>query len=277
MERVPTIDGMRAHSLRGDRINETISASGIFAIAKDEVPSSFPIVITIWLVGIGLCTLRLAGGLWKLHGFKQNGTTRAEAEWHKRLAVLCDELGIGRTVELIRSDLITTPIAVGLIKPMIIVPTSLFLQIPAQQLEVIILHELIHIRRFDCLVNAFQCVAEILFFYHPAVWWMSAEIRREREFAADAAVLKVAGDRVIYATALADLEELRLTANMTVPSTAVAANGGNLMERIKRILNKKTEISGASSAWSAGIAISTISIFACPGAQACREVRSTTA
>ena len=238
-----------------------LSLSTASDLVRQTVPTLFPFVVTIWIAGIAFFSFRLFGGLWKLHDYKSVGSSNADDKWNERLTELSDLLGVRRKVSLLRSNVLATPIAVGLIKPIIIVPTSVFLHMDPRQLESIIAHELIHIRRYDCLVNVFQSVAEVLFFYHPAVWWISAEIRREREFAADAAVLVSAGDHLVYAAALANLEELRQTANGTAPSIAMAANGGNLMQRIKRILDKKTEISRANSAWSAGIAISTISIL----------------
>jgi beta-lactamase regulating signal transducer with metallopeptidase domain len=236
----------------------------IFAVTefvREQLPFTFPFVIAVWVLGVALLSLILSGGLWKLSGYKRYGTAPANDGWQMRLADLCRSLKVSRPVTLMSSELLGTPIAVGIIKPMIIIPASVFLQMNPQQLETIIAHELIHIRRYDCLINVLQGVAEIVFFYHPALWWISKQVRLEREFSADAAVLKLASDGITYATALADLEELRLAANMTVPSNAMAANGGNLMQRITRILNEKTETSRASSAWSAGLAFAVISIL----------------
>nr|MBA3769059.1 polysaccharide deacetylase family protein [Blastocatellia bacterium] len=120
----------------------------------------------------------------------------------------------------------------------------------------VIAHEMIHIRRLDPLVNALQSVIETIFFYHPAVWWISREIRREREFAADAGVIASFTDvRVDYARALTKLEELRLSVNQKTPRLAAALNGGNLMQRIERILKIKTEARAGQTAWTAGVAL----------------------
>jgi beta-lactamase regulating signal transducer with metallopeptidase domain/peptidoglycan/xylan/chitin deacetylase (PgdA/CDA1 family) len=256
----PTFDVGREVN-NDDQSNTLFSIHAVTDLLQKTLPSLFPIAISVWIIGIALFSLRLFGGLWTLGRYKRSGATPEDGEWQTLLAALAKTLKVDRSVTLVRSDLLATPIAVGIIKPMIIIPTSVFLQMPPAQLETIIAHELIHIRRYDCLINAFQSFAEIVLFYHPAVWWISAEIRREREYSADAAVLKVASDRLAYATALADLEELRHSAGMTVPSNAMAANGGRLMQRITRILNKKTEISRASSAWSAGMAFAVISIL----------------
>jgi peptidoglycan/xylan/chitin deacetylase (PgdA/CDA1 family) len=99
-------------------------------------------------------------------------------------------------------------------------------------------------------------------FYHPGTWWISAQIRREREFAADEAVTRIFEDsHVTYARALANLEEIRLQTNQNMPRYATAANGGNFMQRIQRILKIKTEESSASSAWTAGMAFLLTSVF----------------
>jgi beta-lactamase regulating signal transducer with metallopeptidase domain len=241
--------------------DKTSSISTIRDFLYRTVPSSFPVAVLFWLVGVALFSVRLFGGIWKLHEYKTSGTEPADREWQNRFEKLCALLGVDRKVTLLCSSLVNTPIAAGFIKPLIIVPVSVFLQMDPRQLECIIAHELIHIRRYDCLVNVFQSIAEIFFFYHPAIWWISAEIRREREFAADAAVLKASGDHIVYATALANLEEIRHLTNRSAPSIAMAANGGNLMQRIQRILNKKTETSRAISLLSTGLAIALSSVL----------------
>jgi hypothetical protein len=104
---------------------------------------------------------------------------------------------------------------------------------------------------------------EVLFFYHPCVWWISTVIRREREFATDDAVVKILENaHIVYASALANLEEIRLLTNQKLSPLTTAANGGNLMQRITKILQKNTETrSKANSAWSAGLALVLISGF----------------
>ncbi|MFN2500892.1 MAG: M56 family metallopeptidase [Pyrinomonadaceae bacterium] len=226
----------------------------IRAAIERRLPSAFPFAVSLWVLGLLFYSFCMAGGLWQLHGYKTCGIATAEEPWQRRFADLCDGLDVTSKVRLVSSAVIETPIAVGFLRPMIIVPASVFLQISPRELETIIAHELIHIRRHDPLVNAVQSVIETLFFYHPGIWWISSQIRREREFAADAAVLKFFdGSHATYANALANLEEIRLMANQQMPLAATAANGGNLMQRIQRILNVKTEARGANSAWTAGL------------------------
>jgi beta-lactamase regulating signal transducer with metallopeptidase domain len=225
-----------------------------------NISAFLPFVVVIWFFGVALFALRLFGGIWQLRQYKTKEISAPNAEWQERFVVLCEKLKITRSVRLLQSNLVETPIVAGFIKPLILIPASVFLQISSKELETVIAHELVHIRRYDCLVNFAQSVVEVLFFYHPCAWWISKTIRSEREFAADEAVIESFGaSRLIYANALANLEEIRQMANQTAPSILVAANGGNLMQRITKILQKNTGISRANSLWTAGLAFVLIS------------------
>jgi len=219
-----------------------------------------PFVVGLWLLGAAFFAFRLGGGVWQLHIYKTRKTGAPDSEWQEKFLTLCAKLKITQTVKLLQSNLIETPVVIGWFKPVILVPASVFLQISPKELETIIAHELVHIRRYDAFFNFAQSVIEVLFFYHPCVWWISSVIRKEREFAADAAVLEIfENSRITYANALANLEEIRARANQTLPLLATAANGGNLMQRITKILQKNTEIKQSSSAWSAIFALALIS------------------
>ena len=227
-----------------------------------NVPNLAPVTVILWLVGVVFFSLRLGGGFTHLRSYRTQGATEVDREWQQTCARLCDSIGLAKAVKILRSDRVRTPIAIGILKPAILIPAGLFLQITPRELETIIAHELIHIRRYDPLVNLVQCVIETIFFYHPAVWWISGQIRREREFAADSSVIAIFEDsHVTYARALANLEEIRLRTDDQVTRLATAANGGNFMQRIQRILKIKTEASTANSAWTAGLAILLTSAF----------------
>lgn len=222
---------------------------------KTNLASALPWLVLLWICGVVFFALRLAGGVRQLHKYKTREISAVEKEWQNRFAAICARLKITQTVRLVQSNLIKTPMVVGWLKPVILIPATVFLQMSPRELETILAHELLHIRRLDNLVNCLQSFAEILFFYHPCGWWISAVIRREREFACDRAVLEILdSERFVYARALANLEEIRLRAKQTLPSApATAATGGKLMQRIERILEKNAESGGNSkqTLWSA--------------------------
>jgi beta-lactamase regulating signal transducer with metallopeptidase domain len=220
-----------------------------------NLSAALPFAVVFWFFGVTFFAFRFAGGIWQLHLFKTKQLAEADAEWQKRFSALREKLKITRAVKLLESNLVETPIVVGWFKPLILVPAGVFLQVNPAELETIIAHELVHIRRYDCLVNFAQSAIEVLFFYHPCAWWISKMIRSEREFAADESVIESFGaSRLVYASALANLEEIRLRADKNTP-LVVAANGGNLMKRISAILQKNTGTTRANSLWSAFLAI----------------------
>ena len=150
---------------------------------------------------------------------------------------LAQQLRVSRPVRLCKSALVEVPTVIGWLQPVILFPVSAVTGLPAMQLEAILAHELAHIRRHDYLVNLLQHLVETLLFYHPAVWWVSHHLSQERELCCDDLTVNVCGDRVAYAQALAALEELRGTA----PDLALAAGGGSLLRRIRRLLGVPVE------------------------------------
>lgn len=147
-------------------------------------------------------------------------------------------VGINGTISLRLSDRIDSPAVIGFLKPSIIVPVGMLTHLPMNQVEAIFLHELSHLKRYDFVINLLQVFIETIFFYHPAVWFLSSTIRIEREKSCDDFVIRKHGNSLIYAKALMNLTEFKIPAAAIAPS----ANGGNrnlLFKRINRILNEK--------------------------------------
>jgi beta-lactamase regulating signal transducer with metallopeptidase domain/peptidoglycan/xylan/chitin deacetylase (PgdA/CDA1 family) len=231
---------------------------------KQNLAAELPLFVLLWILGVSLYTLRLCGGFWQLHKYKTREIFEPDAEWQERFLRLCGKINVRQIIKLRQSNLVKTPMVIGWLKPLIIVPASVFLQMNPHELETILAHELVHIRRYDNLVNFLQSFVEIVFFYHPGARWISAVIRREREYACDDAVLEILDSRrIVYAEALANLEEIRLLTNEKTPSVIMAASGGKLMQRIERIIEKNTEKQANSkqSFWSASLALLLISAF----------------
>ena len=174
----------------------------------------------------------------------------ALAETASRLA---RRMGIVKSLRVLTSALADTPSVVGFLKPVILFPPAALLNLSAVQLESIVAHELAHIRRHDYLVNLLQTIAETLFFYQPAIWWVSSRIRSERELCCDDLVVEICGDPVGYARALMQLERLRLGS----PSLALMSTGGPLMYRIQRLAGvaEYQPAPKASAALAAGLAM----------------------
>ena len=188
----------------------------------------------LWLAGVfGLYLYRL-GSWMAAQRLRRMGTCAAPEAWHRRLRSLAGGMGLARPVELLESCLADVPIMIGYLKPAIVMPIGLLAGLPPDQVEAILLHELAHIRRADYLINLLQTGIEGLLFYHPAVWWVSGVVRAERENCCDDAVVELQGNAREYAAALYTVEQQR----SRVPQAALAATGGSLARRIRRLLGK---------------------------------------
>ena len=219
------------------------STTGTPALARrrirfvDRLRPIFPAIVGLWMAGAGVLSLRLLGGWVQARRWVRRDTRPLAGPWIDRLDRLKERMGLRRVVVLLESARVEVPMVVGWLRPAILVPVAALSGLTAPELEAILAHELAHIRRHDYLVNVLQCVVETLVFYHPATWWISRVIRREREHCCDDIAVAACRDRLTYARALATMEGLRAPAFSLSP----AANGGILLARVRRILNPQEE------------------------------------
>jgi beta-lactamase regulating signal transducer with metallopeptidase domain len=195
------------------------------------------IAVPLWLVGVMALSSRLVAGWLVVERIKRAAAQPVSKAWLSRVRTIANRLRITRPVRVIESAVVSSPMVVGWLRPVILLPASALTGLAPAQLEAVIAHELAHIQRHDYLVNLIQTAVETLLFYHPASWWISRQIRVEREHCCDDVAVELCGDRLTYARALADLEQLR-GADMTL---ALAATGGSLIRRIRRLLGVSSE------------------------------------
>jgi len=210
-------------------------------------------IVAIWLAGVLILSVRLIVGWVGAHRLASRRSHAAGEQWKRSLRQIADALRIRRTITLLESAAVEVPTVIGWLRPVILLPVASLSGLSTQQIEMVLAHELAHIRRHDFIVNLMQSVVETLLFYHPAVWWISQRIRVEREHCCDDLAVAVFGDPVQYARALTRFEELRLDAQ-----SVVAANGGSLMARIRRLVAARAESANWSSRWAAGAALFTV-------------------
>lgn len=212
------------------------------ATLQDSAPSYLPWVVLVWLIGVVCMMLRA------FHGWRQAGRLRLAATsahthpWQPLLDALQDKLHMRRAIRLMGSARVHAPLVIGWLKPVILIPPSTVCGLNWQQAEMILAHELAHIRRHDYLFNLLQVAIEILLFYHPVVHWISHDARTEREFCCDDTAMKISGDRVAYLKALAELEQHRLRTSLVM-----AANGSALWHRAYRLAYRIEPVGGYSA------------------------------
>ena len=218
----------------------------ITEVASRETPfldlnRCMPGIAACWLMGVVLLTGRKAGGfyvLWRLQKRGVSGPSNAMAELFLQA---CDKIGVdSRRVSLKISSLVQVPITMGWLRTIVLFPAALLSGLNTNEIELLLAHELAHIRRCDYLVNLLQTVIETLFFYHPFTWWISRRMRQERENGCDDLVATSSTEALAYAKVLLHLESLRTPS----ASLATAANGGSLLQRVERLIGCPTSNSG---------------------------------
>ena len=207
-------------------------------ISSVTLEAWLPWLVAVWFVGVSAIALR-AFAHWRRLSWLLRNAAIPLADCSDVLAKLCRRFGISRRIRLLGSMAIDTPMLVGWLRPVILLPISMLSGFTPQQIELIIAHELGHVRRWDYLANLLQVVIETVLFYHPLVHWVSRDVRDARESCCDDLVLALAeGSPVVYASALAELEQLRHDGALAAP--ALAATGGVLLERIRRIVGSQS-------------------------------------
>src|SRR6266568_3961440 len=202
------------------------------AAIRAAIEPVLPWVVLAWFGGVVALSLRLASGWLMTRQLGRVGTSSVPDACVEAVARLAAQLRISRPVRVLGSAVVQVPAVIGWLRPMILLPASALTGLTPLQLDALLAHELAHVRRYDYVVNLLQSVVETLLFYHPAAWWVSQRVRDEREHCCDDLAVAVCGDAHCYATALLGMERLR----NPVPAFSMAAAGGSLVERVRRLM-----------------------------------------
>jgi beta-lactamase regulating signal transducer with metallopeptidase domain/protein involved in polysaccharide export with SLBB domain len=200
---------------------------------RPALPDLLAAAAWAWAAGVaGLAAWNLAG--WR-QVRRMARTAPVAPRWlQETVARLREKMAVGRDVAVRLCERVAAPAVVGVVRPVVLVPASALSELSADHLEALLLHELAHVRRHDYLINLIQTATETLLFYHPAAWWVSNRIRREREHCCDDLAAQHCGSAVAYARALAAMEELRAP---QLSRLALGALGnGRLLVRIERLV-----------------------------------------
>ena len=196
-----------------------------------------------WLAGVFVFALRIAFGLLVIEHLRRRNLIALPDALIDRFRALQRRLGIRRNVRYAECHSLSVPAVIGFFRPIVLLPMRALTGLTPEQLEAVIAHELGHIKRFDVAVNFFQVIAESLFFFHPAVWWLNKRIRADREDCCDDVAIATCGGTVGYARALATMESWR-----AVPSFAMAATGSPVTARVARLLGVSANKNGGRTA-----------------------------
>jgi bla regulator protein BlaR1 len=194
------------------------------------------LIVSIWFCILLLQMAKLLLGIRHVQRLRNNNTFQPDGFWKEKLAKLVSELKLNPHIMLLESELVKAPMVIGWLKPVILMPIGFMAQLPQSQVELILLHELAHIKRKDYVVNFFQHIGEIVFFFNPAVLWVSQLLRDEREACCDhMAVGKTVENKKAYLEALIYFQENSL--KVPVLAHAFPGTKNHLLNRVKRIIN----------------------------------------
>ncbi len=197
-----------------------------------------PYISLSWLAIVCLLVAKLLIELFSVHQLPKQAIVPTSEKLYSRFIELTEQLEMKKTPRLLISLKVKVPMAIGWLKPVVIIPASMLSGLTPAQLDMLMLHELAHIRRHDYLVNFLQTLVETLFFFHPAVHWIAKKMRNEREYCSDDIAVHHCGDPVAYAHTLADTaSHCKKHRSLTIPSFAMAASGGDLKQRVLRLVD----------------------------------------
>jgi TonB family protein len=217
-----------------------------------------PFLSLMWLVITFTLALKLFIELYNVNQLPKTGISPAEPALEAHFYELVKQVKLKCSPRILISHKNDVPMAIGWLKPVVLIPVSMLSGLTPAQLDMLILHELAHIRRHDYLVNFIQTLVEIFLFFHPSVRWVSKQMRNEREYCSDDIAVQHCGNPVAYAHTLADTATLcEKHRNHSIPAMAMAASGGDLKQRVIRLIDHNHHCSSDSNSgkWLASVAI----------------------
>lgn len=197
--------------------------------------------VLLWFTGLFVFSLRFIGSVLYVQKVRTHGTNELDVEWIYRSREVGKKLGFKNFIPVFESAKVKVPLAIGYIKPVILLPLGMINNLPYYQVEALLAHEFAHIKRYDFAINLLQTLFETIFFYHPAVWWISNQIREERENCCDDITVSICGNAHTYSKALYNL--LHIKHNHPELALAASGNVNQLLRRIKRMNGEYSKLS----------------------------------
>ncbi len=202
----------------------------------DYFSRHLPLIVAFWFLGMSMFLLRLLGNIGYIYYLKNHLNFPVESFWDDLLQGLARKSRMAAPIRLLESALVRTPLVIGYLKPVILFPIGMINRLDPANVEAILAHELAHIAHRDYLFNILQSIVEALFYFHPAVWWLSSKIRHEREIAAADAAVRLTGNSMEYAKALVIIQDMAFLP--LSPSLAFAGQQKRqLIQRVHHILH----------------------------------------
>ncbi|MBK7223675.1 MAG: M56 family metallopeptidase [Saprospiraceae bacterium] len=193
-------------------------------------------IVMLWLVGMVIALIRLLGNIGYVEYLKSKFNFPVDPYWEELLNSLKTKMGVGKNVQLLESALVMSPMVIGHLKPVIFFPMGAINRLSAQEVEAILAHELAHIMRNDYIINLLVSCIESLYYFHPAMWWLTAQIRAEREHCCDDLAIKATGQPIQYAQSLVAVQEMTMMAPRLAMQFAGKEKKSRFFLRVNRLI-----------------------------------------
>ena len=195
-------------------------------------------IVSLWFMGVVVFLLRILGSISYVYYLRNRLNFPTEEYWQDVLNSMREKTNVTKYIDLVESALVRSPIVIGHLKPMILFPIGAINRLNTNEVEAILAHELAHVMRHDYFFNILQSVIEALFYFHPAVWWLSSQIRTERENCCDDIAISLCGNAVTYAKSLVSVQEMAYFAPQMAMAFAGTDRKKHLLMRVQRVLNQ---------------------------------------
>ena len=205
----------------------------------------------VLLAAIGL--LRVAAGLWQIQKLRRTAMPLANPELAALLQKTAQKFSNRRPVKILSSEEVSVPTALGFFRPTVLIPNWAVKELPASDLNALVLHELAHLRRWDDWSNLLQKIVGAILFFHPAVWWIENRLALEREMACDDLVLAATGNPRAYAQCLVNIAERSLLRRSLAMAHAAVGRLRQTSLRVSQILNSRRCI--ATAVWKPSLVV----------------------
>jgi beta-lactamase regulating signal transducer with metallopeptidase domain len=210
-----------------------------------------PFALAVWLAGVMFFGSRLLAGAIGVARLRRSRLP-IPTELRARVERLGVRLHMDALPLVFLSKDVAEALALGLVRRVVLVPAAWATELPLDMLEAVIAHELAHLRRMDLWATLLQRIMESLFFYHPAVWWLSRRLEVERELCSDELAVAATGQPLVYAQTLEHIATGRRTDIR--PALAAFLRGERNMHLLERIRNVLSPSSSQRRHWPAGLA-----------------------
>jgi carboxyl-terminal processing protease len=227
----------RGHELPGEvRADEPQAPPGQAGDTAAPAPDDRGIwLLVLWAAGVAVSLAWVAAGFVSLRRLGRGCRAAGAGGAAELLRELADELGLRRRVRLVLSERRAVPMTWGLLRPVVLLPDEAG-DWPAERLRLVLLHELGHVRRWDCLTQLLGHLARALYWFHPLAWLAVARLKAEQELACDDLVLRTGADAADYAEHL-----LAVTANLpedffAPPAALAMGRAARLRRRLATLL-----------------------------------------